>query len=298
MKWLFAPGLFSSGPVLQAAVVGVVVAVACAPVGVFTVARGQSFAGHAFADIASTGGSAAALFGFSPLLGFLGMALAGASATEALSAPGAHARDRDLVTGTVFGAALGLSALLLYLQSTEQSTGGTVVSVLFGSLFVVGPETWPLVVPAATLALVASAVLYRPLLLATISSELAVARRVRLRWMSAAHSAVLATCVALSAVTIGAVLSTALLVGPAAVGSRLGRTPPQAIAWAAATGAGCTLAGIWLAYDSYEWPPRGQGWPVSFFVVTLVVAAYGASRMYRPKLRAPRLGGHPLEDRG
>ncbi len=32
--------------------------------------------------------------------------------------------------------------------------------------------------------------------------------------------------------------------------------------------------GIVLAYDSYEWPPAGHGWPVSFFVVTIVFILY------------------------
>ena len=32
--------------------------------------------------------------------------------------------------------------------------------------------------------------------------------------------------------------------------------------------------GIVLAYDSYDWPPAGHGWPVSFFVVTLVFILY------------------------
>ena len=35
-----------------------------------------------------------------------------------------------------------------------------------------------------------------------------------------------------------------------------------------------TWAGIVMAYDSYTWPPAHQGWPVSFFVVVLVLAAY------------------------
>ena len=29
-----------------------------------------------------------------------------------------------------------------------------------------------------------------------------------------------------------------------------------------------------MAYDSYNWPPAQQGWPVSFFVVSLVMVAY------------------------
>jgi zinc/manganese transport system permease protein len=79
---VFPPGIFSSGPVQAAALVGAVVALVCAPVGVFTVVRGQSFAGHAFADITATGGSAAFLLGVSPLVGFVAFALAGGGAIE------------------------------------------------------------------------------------------------------------------------------------------------------------------------------------------------------------------------
>jgi zinc/manganese transport system permease protein len=32
--------------------------------------------------------------------------------------------------------------------------------------------------------------------------------------------------------------------------------------------------GVALAYESYYWPPVGHGWPVSFFVVTLIFLFY------------------------
>jgi zinc/manganese transport system permease protein len=32
--------------------------------------------------------------------------------------------------------------------------------------------------------------------------------------------------------------------------------------------------GILLAYDSFAWPPLDRGWPVSFFVVTLIFLGY------------------------
>jgi zinc/manganese transport system permease protein len=63
--WLFEPGLFSSGPVHTAALIGAIVAVVSAGVGVFTVLRGQSFAGHSLADVATSGGSGALLLGSS-----------------------------------------------------------------------------------------------------------------------------------------------------------------------------------------------------------------------------------------
>jgi zinc/manganese transport system permease protein len=36
---------------------------------------------------------------------------------------------------------------------------------------------------------------------------------------------------------------------------------------------------VLLAYDSFYWPPGGQGWPVSFFVVTLVFLFYLAAQL-------------------
>ena len=89
----------------------------------------------------------------------------------------------------------------------------------------------------------------------------------------------MALAVALSAVTIGAILSTALLVGPAATALALTRRPGRAIVIAAALGIGAMWLGILLAYDSYDWPPLHHGWPVSFFVVTLVLIAYLGSRI-------------------
>ena len=269
---IFQPGLFSNSSVQDAAIVGAVVALVCAPVGVFTVVRGQSFAGHAFADITATGGSAAFLLGVSPLLGFVVMALAGASATELLGTEGQ--RGRDLATGVVLGAGLGLSALLLYLTTTTQSTTGAAVTVLFGSIFAVSTSTLPLVIGFGVSALFLVGLVYRPLLLSSINPDLASAQGLGHRAVGLIYMVSLALSVALSALTIGAILSTALLIGPAATALRLAKSPGRAIACAALIGVAATWAGIVLAYDSYNWPPAQQGWPVSFFVVSLVLAAY------------------------
>ena len=69
---VFEPGFFASPQVHVAATIGGVVAVVSAVVGVFTVMRGQSFAGHALGDVSAAGGSGALLIGLSPLAGFVG----------------------------------------------------------------------------------------------------------------------------------------------------------------------------------------------------------------------------------
>ena len=269
---IFQPGFFSNPSVQTAAVVGAVVALVCAPVGVFTVIRGQSFAGHAFSDITATGGSAAYLLGVNPLIGFALFGLVGGIAVEILGAE--RHRDRDLVPGVILGTGLGVSALLLYLSTTSESTTGTAVTVMFGSIFAVSASTLPPVGGVGVVGLGLIGLVYRPLLLSSISPDLAAAQGVRVRLVGMAYKVALPLSVALSALTIGAILSTALLIGPAATALRLARRPGAAIAWAVAIGTGATWAGILLAYDSYTWPPAQQGWPVSFFVVVLVLVAY------------------------
>src|SRR6202012_4004732 len=143
-------------------------------VGVFTVLRGQSFAGHAFGDLGNTGGSGAFLVGIGPLWGFV---IAGVAAAGALEMIGVQrARGRDLATGIVLGAALGLAALFLYLDTTSSSTTGATQTILFGSIFAVPSSTLPLVIALGAGTVAAVLVLYRPLLLSSGSPALAAAR--------------------------------------------------------------------------------------------------------------------------
>ncbi len=276
LRAIVEPGFFSSSPVRLALAVSGIVALVAGAVGVFTVLRGQSFAGEALGDIGAAGGSSAYLAGVAPLWGFVGIALAAAAVMEMIGIQ--RARGRDLATGIVLGTGFGLAALFLYLGTTYDNTTGATVTILFGSIFTLDTSTLPIALVLGALALGIVAVLYRPLLLASISPDLAAARRLPVRLVGSLYLIALALSVALSAVTIGAILSTALLVGPAATALHLTRRPLRAIAAAGLIGLAASWLGILLAYDSYHWPPLYHGWPVSFFVVTLVLIAYIASR--------------------
>jgi zinc/manganese transport system permease protein len=268
---IFEPGFLTSEPVRTAMVIGGGAAFVSAVIGVFTVMRGQSFAGHALADVSSAGGAASFLLGINPLLGFLIMSLMAAAGMELVRAR--RARERDLVTGVVLGAGLGLAALFLYLDVTSMSTTGAAITVMFGSMFAIPASIIPLALGVGIGALVAIAVLYRPLLLSSLDPELAALRGVRVRLVGLLHLLALALAVSLSAITVGAILSTALLIGPAAIALRMAKRPGLSIILATLIGVGATWGGILLAYDSYYWT-AGHGWPVSFFVVTLIFVLY------------------------
>ena len=210
-RYVFEPGFFGSGPVHVALAVGTVIAVTSAVVGVFTVTRGQSFAGHSLADIATTGGSGAFLIGVNQFWGYLAFGAGAAAFMEMIGVQ--RRRGRDVATGVVLGAALGLAALFLYLGTQYSSTTGASFTILFGSMFVITSSTVPVLITSALLALATVVVLARVLLLSALSPDIAAARGVPVRAVGAAYLMALAVSVALSAVIIGAVLSTALLIG-------------------------------------------------------------------------------------
>jgi zinc/manganese transport system permease protein len=289
--WVFEPGFFASPQVHVAAAIGALVALVSGVVGVFTVMRGQSFGGHALGDVSAAGGAGALLIGLSPIAGFVGLGIAGAGVMDMIGVR--RIRGRDLATGIVLGAAIGLSALFLFLGTTTGSATGATQQVLFGSIFSITSGTLPVVAILAAIAVSVIAAIGRPLQLSTVSADIAVARGVPARLIGLLYMLALAVSVGLSAVAIGAILSTALLIGPAATALRLTKTIARAVAVACAIGVLATWAGILLAYDSYYWGPGHRALPVSFFIVTLIFAAYLASGLAATRGRSRRPAALP-----
>jgi zinc/manganese transport system permease protein len=297
VHYVFEPSFFSSSPIRIAFIIGAVSAIVSAIVGVFTVFRGQSFAGHALTDVATTGGSGAFFFNLSPLVGFLGAGVLGAGAMEAVGVQ--RLRGRDVATGIVLGFATGLAALFLYLDTTRGATTGVSQQILFGSIFTLDPSTIPLVVVMSVITLGVLAVIFKPLLLSSISPDLAAARGISVRVIGLLFMLALAVAVGLSSIAVGSLLSTALLIGPAATALRLTRNLRSALVVASVLGVAATWIGIILAYDSFYWFTSSQGLPVSFFIVALIFLGYLLSGLPAARRRTssptPATPTHSLE---
>ncbi|MGH9122251.1 MAG: metal ABC transporter permease, partial [Acidimicrobiales bacterium] len=136
------------------------------------------------------------------------------------------------------------------------------------------PGIGPVVAVSAVLAVGLIALVGRPLLLAALSPDVAASKGVPLRAVGLAYAAALALSAGLASLAVGAILATALLVGPAAAALRFCRRLGWSLVVSVALGIGSTWLGILLAYDSYYWGSGHQGFPVSFFVVSAVLAAY------------------------
>ena len=278
-QYLFSPDMFANDQVTGALVAGAVVAAVSAVLGYFVVLRGLSFIGHAVTDIGFTGGAGAGLLGLNALWGLATFCVAAALGVGAL---GTRARERDVATGVILALALGIGAMFLFINTRFVSAPFT---LLFGSIFEVDPDTTRVMVLVGLGCLVVLAVLYRPLLFSSLAPEAAEARGVPVRLIAALFLVCMAVAVAEAAQVVGVLLSTALLIGPPATAAYLVVRPGLGLLLAATIGVLETWLGIDLAYVSYNWPPGGKGWPVSFFITALALLFYLLARLLRPAFR-------------
>ncbi|MCL5048667.1 MAG: metal ABC transporter permease [Firmicutes bacterium] len=266
------PGFFSSSVIDTALVIGCLTAIVSAVAGTFTVLRSQSFIGHALSDIGATGGAAAYLVGVPTIYGFVAINLAIGVFLDALGIN--NKKERDIVTGVVLGASLGLTALFLYLDTTNTSGSGDTMNLLFGSILTIQPSLINVFIVLSALSIALLIVYYRQLLLSSIDTDLLQAKRRSPKAASLVFLLALALAVSMSAIAIGAILSTALLVGPATAATRLAKDMKSTFIYASLIGGVSIFLGLLLSYDSYTWPPYHHGWPVSFFVVAVIFIIY------------------------
>src|SRR5260370_8170566 len=162
--------------------------------------RGQSFGGHALSDVSGGGGSGGGRGGLRRVAGLGGRGIAGAAVMDMIGVR--RLRGRDLATGIVLGTAIGLTALFLYLTTTSGATTGAVQQILFGSIFTTSSGTIPAVAILGVVALGSIATVGRPLLLSTVSPDIAAARGVPVRLVGLIYMLALAVSAPLSSLPL------------------------------------------------------------------------------------------------
>ncbi len=261
--------MFGQEYMRNALATGTIVAVLAGLVGFFVVLRGVSFAAHSLAQIGFAGAAGAVLIGVDPLLGLALFAVGGGVGMGLL---GARDHDRDVTTALILVASLGVGALFLTLNTSYATAA---FGLLFGTIVGISrAQVWETLALAAA-CLVALAALYRPLLLSSVSPELAAARGVPARLLNVLFLVVVGLAAAVTVPVAGTLLIFSLMVGPAAAAVRLARTPVTALFVSVALGLAATWLGIALAYTT--------GWPVGFFITAIVTVFYVATRFTHPR---------------
>jgi zinc/manganese transport system permease protein len=232
-----------------------VAAILAGTVGFFLVLRGQTFAGHALSHVGFTGATGALLIGLSPFAGLVSLTF---MAGVGMGLFGEKLAQRDVAIGMMLSLALGLGLLFLHFYTAAATQAA---ALLFGNVLGVDESALANLVVFAALSLVAIALIGRPLIFASLQPELAEARGVPLRFVSAAFLAIVAVAVAECAQIVGVLLVFTLMVGPAAAAMNLTRRLPVAIALSAALALAEAWGGLTLAYYT--------DWPTSFWITAL-----------------------------
>jgi zinc/manganese transport system permease protein len=240
-------------------------------VGFFVVLRGSAFAAHAIPHGSFGGAAGAVLIGANTILGLGIFAVGGALGIGWLSRRGRH----DVATALALVLMLGLGALFL---SFSVEYAAAVYSLLFGEVLGVPADE---LLPMAGLGLaciVAIAFLHRPLLLTSITPEVAEARGVRPGRIETAFLLVVALASTMTVPVVGVLLMFSLMIGPAATARSFTSSPLRAIGLSVAIALAIVWFGVAIAYLT--------NYPVGFFVGTLGAVAYGCARIWTAQHRA------------
>jgi zinc/manganese transport system permease protein len=245
---------------------GATVAIVAGVVGYFVVLRSLSFAGHALSHIGFAGATGAVALGVNPIYGLLVFTVGGAVGMGAL---GKRIYGRDVVIGIVLAWMLGLGVLFLSLYSGYATEA---YALLFGEILGISQTDVAVTLVAGVVTLAAMAIMFRPLLFASVDSDVAEARGVPVRLLSIIFMVVLAISVSEAVQVVGVLLIFALLVTPPAIAERLTARPGTAIALSVLLALFFTWVGLFV---SFYLP-----YPVSFFITTRAFLTYLAVRLW------------------
>ena len=248
-------------------------------IGVFVLLRDLTFAVHGISELSFAGASLALLLGVNVVAGSVGGSLLAALIFGLL---GVRARERSSVIGVLMPFGLGLGVLFISLYKGRSANK---FSSLLGQIVAVDDPQLVWLTVITVIVLTALAIMWRPLMFATVDPEIAAARGVPVRALSPIFMLVLGLAVAMSVQIVGALLVLALLVTPAAAAMRVTASSLWVPVLATGFAVTAVVGGILVAV--------GGTLPISPYVTTISFAIYcvcrvvGARRSRRGWTRRP-----------
>lgn len=247
--------------ILAGAILGVVGGL----IGVFVMARDLPFAVHGISELSFAGASAGLLFGVGVVPGSVVGSLVAALLIGAL---GSRAHDRNSIIAVLmpFGLGLGILCLALYPGRSANKFG-----LLTGQIVAVDNPQLGALVAIATIVVAGLLLVWRPLLFASVDSDVAAARGVPTRFLSILFMLFLGLAAAVSVQIVGALLVLSLLVTPAAAALKVSSSPVLVPVLSVCFAVTSSVGGILLAL--------GGSVPISPYITTISFTIYLVCRL-------------------
>ncbi|TPW76814.1 metal ABC transporter permease [Schumannella sp. 10F1B-5-1] len=257
---------------------GAVLGIAGGLIGVFVMQRDMAFAVHGISELSFAGASAGLLLGLGVVQGAVVGSLIAAALIGIL---GTRARDRNSIIAVLmpFGLGIGILCLALFPGRSANKFG-----LLTGQIVAVDDPRLGALLVICAVVVVGLAVVWRPLVFASLDADVAVARGVPARALSLVFMLLLGLTIAVSVQIVGALLVLSILVTPAAAALRLTASPVWVPVLSVVFATVSLVGGILLAL--------GASVPISPYVTTISFLIYVIARVIawqRSRVRRERI---------
>ncbi|TPW77753.1 metal ABC transporter permease [Schumannella soli] len=244
---------------------GAVLGIAGGLIGVFVMQRDMAFAVHGISELSFAGASAGLLLGLGVVQGAIVGSLVAAALIGLL---GSRARDRNSIIAVLmpFGLGIGILCLALFPGRSANKFG-----LLTGQIVAVDDPRLNSLLIICAIVVVGLAVVWRPLVFASLDADVAIARGVPARWLSLVFMMLLGLTIAVSVQIVGALLVLSILVTPAAAALRLTASPVWVPVLSVVFATVSLVGGILLAL--------GASVPISPYVTTISFLIYLVARV-------------------
>ncbi|MFI7079273.1 zinc ABC transporter permease AztB [Micromonospora sp. NPDC049903] len=234
---------FTVSFVVRALVGGVLLAGACALVGVWVIARGMTFLGEAMSHGMLPGVAIASLLGGNLVVGAAASAFAMAAGVNALR----HSREfgRDTTIGLLF---VGMLSVGVIIVSHSRSFATDLTAFLFGDVLAIRWSDLVMLGVAVTVVATVTATCYRPFLALTFDPRKARTLGLRPDLANAAMLALLTITMAVAFSVVGTLLAFGMLIAPSAAAMLVARRLPALMLTSFLIGSAATVVGLWISW--------------------------------------------------
>lgn len=222
------------------------------------VMRNMSFVAHSTGELALMGASAALLFNFGISWGALIGAVLAAVLLAALGP-----REQDSIVAVVLSFGMGLSVLFIYLYPGRSSQA---FSLLTGQIVGVSGASLTILAAMTIGVVIIMALVWRPLLFATVDPLVAAACGVRVKTLSLLFAVLVGVVASQGVQIVGALLLIALLITPGAAAVKVTANPMVAVLLSGFFSVLSAVGGLLLSL--------APGLPVSVFVTSISFLIY------------------------
>ncbi|MEU1964743.1 zinc ABC transporter permease AztB [Micromonospora sediminicola] len=278
---------FTASFVVRALIGGVLLAAACALVGVWVIARGMTFLGEAMSHGMLPGVAVASIVGGNLVAGAAASAFAMAVGVNALR----HSREfgRDTSIGLLF---VGMLSVGVIVVSHSRSFATDLTAFLFGDVLAIRWPDLALLATAVAVVAVVSAACYRPFLALTFDPRKARTLGLHPDLANAVMLALLTVTMAVAFSVVGTLLAFGMLIAPSAAAMLVARRLPVVMLASFAIGSAATVTGLWISW----YAATAAGATVAAVAAGTFFAILGASRVTAAtrRRRSPALAPPPV----